>query len=153
MYAAVSSTQLLEMQGDLPSPLEAPKLRRHYFITGGYEYTIPDFPSVVLKPSLFIKTDFVSAQYDVTCLAEYNNIYWGGLSYRVQDAVALIVGFKPSPKMIIGYSYDFTTSAIGRNGRSSGSHEIMFGYCFQVEIPKPPPTRYQNVRHMGRSEY
>lgn len=156
MYAAISSTQLLQMQGDLPSPLEAPKLKRHYFITGGYEYTIPSYPSVVLKPSLFIKTDFASAQYDIACLAEYNNIYWGGLSYRVQDAVALIVGAKPFynsaskelPPLIVGYSYDFTTSAIGRNGRSSGSHEIMLGYCFQVDIPKPPPTGYKNVRFL-----
>ncbi len=156
MYAAISSTQMLQTQGDLPSTLEPPKLKRHYFITGGYEYTLPNNPSIVLKPSILIKTDIASAQYDVSCLAEYNSTYWGGLSYRYQDAVCLIVGaipfangggFKGSENLKVGYSYDFTTSALGRNGRSSGSHEIMIGYCFEIVIERPP-TGYKNPRFL-----
>lgn len=154
MYAAISSTQMLQTQGSLPGTLEPPKLKRHYFITGGYEYALPNNPSIVLKPSILIKTDLASAQYDVTCLAEYNSTYWGGLSYRYQDAVALVVGAIPFANgskelapLTVGYSYDFTTSALGRNGRSSGSHEVMIGYCFTIEIPKIP-TRYKNTRFL-----
>jgi hypothetical protein len=81
---------------------------------------------------------------------------WAGLSYRVQDAVAIIVGAYPfnQPNMSpalqqirIGYSYDITTSALGRSGRSSGSHEIMLGYCFKITTT-PKITRYINTRYL-----
>ena len=123
-------------------------LARHYYITAGYSYDITS--SIALKPSVFIKSDATSTQLDVNLLAELNNKFWGGISYRVTDAVVALVGFKgqtPGGKgsYKIGYSYDVTTSAL--NAQSNGSHEIMLGYCYPV-IPKPKKYSHSNVRNL-----
>ncbi len=148
-YAGIASTQLSEATIEDQVSTSAFALKRHYFIMGGYSFMLPSNPSFVIKPSVLIKTDFAAAQYDVNGLVEYNSRFWGGLSYRVQDAVVIILGFVPVPRTIpglkIGYSYDLTTSPLGAEGRSSGSHEIMLNYCFNIII-KHPTTEYHNSR-------
>ena len=81
-----------------------------------------------------------------SAMAKYNNKFWGGVNYRVQDAVSIIIGMQYR-NLNIGYSYDITTSALGSQGRSSGSHEIMIGYCFKIEIEKPRRS-YKNTRFL-----
>jgi len=157
-YAGISSTQLLQSKMKFVSSGEA-RLKRTYYITGTYHWTIPSAPDWELSPYVFIKTDFASAQYDITAMAKWRNMIWAGLSYRVQDAVAILIGAYPFnqpnskealKQLKIGYSYDITTSALGRSGRSSGSHEIMVGYCFKITTT-PKLTKYLNVRFMGKS--
>lgn len=150
-YVGIASTQMLEQEGNESST--GVELKRHYFINGGYEWVYPNNPSLVFEPSVFIKTDFVSAQYDVSAIAKYNGQFWGGLSYRFQDAVALVLGVRPfltgsMAGLHIGYSYDFTTSDLGRQGRSIGSHEIMLRFCFNIER-QPVFHSYKNTRMLG----
>jgi len=97
-------------------------------------------------PSVLVKTDAASTQFDINALLKYNNQFWGGVSYRQTDAIVAMVGasFKD---INIGYAYDITTSAMGENKRSSGSHEIMLGYCFKIEIERIPQS-YRNVRFL-----
>jgi hypothetical protein len=45
----------------------------------------------------------------------------------------------------IGYSYDLTISNIKQH--SSGSHEIMLGFCYNITPPKKI-TRYKNPRFL-----
>ncbi len=134
-YAGISTTQILQNSSDIKST--SYKLKRHYFLTGGYEYIFPSLPDFVFEPSLLIKTDFASAQYDLSVISKWNNRVWGGLSYRLQDAVSVIIGGYPFTSgtlkdLRIGYSYDITTSKLGRSGRSFGSHEVMIKYCFRI---------------------
>ncbi len=150
-YIGIASTQMLQQEGNLSNT--GVELKRHFFINGGYEWVYPNNPSFVFEPSLFIKTDFVSAQYDISAIAKYNSQFWGGLSYRFQDAVALILGVRPFTTgsmagLHIGYSYDFTTSDLGRSGRSIGSHEIMLRFCFNIERPIVFES-YKNTRMLG----
>ena len=160
-YVGLSSNELIQSKmkwaynssSDIRS--DKSKLKRHYYLTGAYHWAISG-TDWELSPYVFIKTDFASAQYDITAMAKWRNMIWAGLSYRVQDAVAIIIGAYPfnQPNMSpalqqikIGYSYDVTTSALGRSGRSSGSHEIMLGYCFKITTT-PKPTSYKNVRFL-----
>jgi type IX secretion system PorP/SprF family membrane protein len=152
-YVGLASTQMLETQAPIANTGTGVKLKRHYFINGGYEWIYPNNPSLVFEPSLFIKTDFVSAQYDISVIARWNNMFWGGLNYRLQDAIGLVLGVSPFQTgamrgLKIGYSYDFTTSDIGRQGRSSGSHEIMLKYCFKI-VPVHPISLYKNSLLIG----
>ncbi len=153
-YAGLSSSQLI--QGKMNIPNLDSKLKRHYYLVGAYHWVIPNAPDWELSPYLMIKSDFASTQYDITAMCKWRNMVWGGVSYRHQDAVAILVGAYPfnSPSMNpmlanlrIGYSYDITTSALGASGRSSGTHEIMLGYCFKIEIPTHV-TRYINTRFL-----
>ena len=100
-----------------------------------------------IKPSALLKTDNLSYfQADLTCLIDYRNAFWGGLGYRVQDAVYALAGIHWK-KLQVGVSYDFTTSRLGayKFGRSMGSIELYMKFCFKVVVPRKPNTSYGNT--------
>ncbi|MDP4265810.1 MAG: type IX secretion system membrane protein PorP/SprF [Bacteroidota bacterium] len=144
IYFGVSTSQLIQNKATFDNTNI--DLKRHYYVTAGYNYPIPSNPSFEVAPSFFIKSDGTATQFDVNCLVEYNKKFWGGLTYRIQDAVGVLIGMNWQD-FRIGYSYDITTSAIGSNGRSSGSHEIMLGYCFKIKTPESVES-YKNVRFL-----
>lgn len=154
-YAGLSSNQLLESETSFSSHIASPQLKRHYYLTGGYQYQLPNNPQFEIRPSAFVKSDISSTQFDINALMYYNNQFWGGLSYRNTDAVAILLGVAPfansgnkdAESLAIGYSYDVTTSAMGSSGGSTGSHEIMLNYCFKIVITIPPDS-YRNVRFL-----
>lgn len=144
-----STSQLLESSAEFASQSSSgqateARLKRHYYLMGGYEFVWPGNPAFVVEPSLFIKTDFASTQYDVNGMVTYNNKFWGGVTYRVQDAVAMLMGIRIKDLMI-GYSYDLTTSRM--TAGSSGSHEVVLRYCFKLEREKIREG-YRNTRFL-----
>jgi type IX secretion system PorP/SprF family membrane protein len=99
-------------------------LNYHYFLTGGYRFKINHELDFI--PSTMVK--FVMGaplQFDLNARVKYKDLFWGGLSYRRQDAVAIMAGLIISNQVEIGYSYDITTSKLRR--ASWGSHEIIVG--------------------------
>ncbi len=123
---------------------------RVLYLLGGYEYVIPSNPSFRLKPSALIRTaDFSVFQVDLSCLMEYQNFMWGGVSYRFQDAVAFLAGINWN-KMKVGLAYDLTVSKLGtfKSGLSAGTLEAYLRYCFKIVIPPKLPSIYQNTRYL-----
>jgi type IX secretion system PorP/SprF family membrane protein len=125
---------------------------RHYYIMAGYDWDVTNGSrKLVIKPSILAKTDAASTQLDLNAIALYNNLFWGGVSYRVQDAMALLAGIDfgsvdPSLKGLkLGVSYDLTTSSIGDN--SSGSLEFMIRYCMNINKPSKREV-YHSVRFL-----
>ncbi|MCD4698244.1 MAG: type IX secretion system membrane protein PorP/SprF [Bacteroidales bacterium] len=140
-YIAFATTRLSQQRSETLSY----DTKRHYYINGGYEFTFPNNPSFVIEPSILIKSDGVKTQYDIAGLLKYNNKVWGGVSYsaiRVMDPLSALVGVKIKD-VRIGYSYTIPTSKIG----SSGSHEIMVGYCFKINFDKGRRS-YKNTRFL-----
>lgn len=137
LYAGISATQISQAEFSAAAGGASPSLKRHYYIIGGYNY---DFsPSIQIQPSMLIKTDFVSTQYDINARVLYNNMVWGGLSYRSQDAVVVMAGVSLfGGNGDAGIAYDVTTSSLGSGGRSSGSFELFLRYCFKIVIPHYP---------------
>ena len=119
-------------------------ISRHYYLTGGYNVQLPN-PSLELLPSFFAYSDGKVLQFNITSLVRYNKKVWGGVSYRAGDALAGIVGFELYNGIRIGYSYDFPLSDIRKN--SSGSHEFMVNYCFDLSLGKSP-MRYKSIRFL-----
>lgn len=118
---------------------------RHYYIVAGYEYAFSDFK---LMPNILAKTDAVTAIVDVNLLLMYKNMVWAGATYRLQDAIAPMIGYQHAIKkgmLRIGYSYDITTSEL--KNYSNGSHEIMLNYCFTIDR-QPPITKFKNPRFL-----
>jgi type IX secretion system PorP/SprF family membrane protein len=143
-YVAFSSTQILETE---KSSGEAEgvafyKNKRHYYLTGGHDITLPAFQGYVFTPSVFLKSDMNTFQADINLMARYNNKIWGGLSYRISDAISLMIGMAYKD-LEIGYSYDIPTSQIA----ATGSHEIMARYRFKLERDKTR-TGYRNTRYL-----
>jgi type IX secretion system PorP/SprF family membrane protein len=110
---------------------------KHFWITAGYEYGLG--PDLKLRPSILAKSDAASTQLDINVNVLYKDMIWGGVSYRVSDAIAPMVGYQNNDvgggSLRIGYAYDVTTSQI--KGYSNGSHDIMVNYCFSLDKPKP----------------
>jgi type IX secretion system PorP/SprF family membrane protein len=113
------------------------------YLTGGYNWIYPADTKYVIKPSTLLKTDFTTFQLDVSTRVEYDNKYWGGLSYRVQDAIVVLAGINISGGLSIGYSYDLPTSKIITV--SSGSHEVMLVYSFEY-IFGNKASKYKSIR-------
>ncbi|MCO4807089.1 type IX secretion system membrane protein PorP/SprF [Salibacteraceae bacterium] len=123
-------------------------MARHYYLMGGYDFELPNYNLIVLKPSVMVKTDLSSAQFDLNLIAEWNNFLWGGASYRFTDAATLLGGINyglPKGNIRVGYAYDITTSRI-RTG-SNGSHEFFVQYCLKLKTP-PPVQKHKTVRFL-----
>ncbi|MCR4658978.1 MAG: PorP/SprF family type IX secretion system membrane protein [Bacteroidales bacterium] len=131
------------------------KNARNFYFMGGYDYTFPYNPAIKIKPSALVKTsDFAAWQADVACLVDYRNLFWAGASYRVTDAVALLVGANVEVPEVgqfqVGAAYDLVTSRLGtyKPGRSFGSIELYLKFSFKVIVPKKPPSSYGNTRYL-----
>ena len=117
---------------------------RSFLFMGGYNYSLWEKP-IVLKPSFMIKKSEAIWQYDLNFLVLYRERFWGGLSYRYQDAVVVMAGLELLNGLKFGYSYDIGVSSVA--GKSNGSHEINIGYLFDLDIGKRN-NRYKNVRFL-----
>ena len=145
-YVGLSVKNLLGAKSD---QLNVQNNRTLYLI-GGYEYTFPYNPSLKLKPSALVKTaNFSVFQGEVACLVDYENIFWGGLGYRIGDAFTFLAGVNFLKVMQFGVAYDLTSSKIGfGNGRSVGSIEFYLNVAFQFNPHKKPPTVSGNTLYL-----
>ena len=143
-YAGLSSTRLLETKDILNATGGSANAQirgqRHYYFMGGYNLDLEN--GIVLQPAAMVKTDLVTTQLDINAAATYNNQIWGGVTYRVYDALAVMGGYQITKDLRATYSYDLTTSSLANS--SSGSHEIMMSYCFTIEIPPKEKGSYRN---------
>ena len=117
---------------------------RTFFLTGGYNYAFWEIP-VVLQPSFLLKSSGNIVQFDLNVNAVARDRYWGGLSYRFQDALVLLGGIELTNGVRIGYSYDLTISRLAKV--SGGSHEVVVGYTFDLNLEKRE-KRYKSVRFL-----
>lgn len=144
-YASLSVKNLL---GSHSEKLHYENARTLYLM-GGYEYTIPYNPSFKLKPSVLIKTaDFSVFQAEGALLLDYENIFWGGLGYRIGDAFTFLAGVHWGWARI-GVAYDLTTSKLGtmKTGRSYGTLELFLNGSFRIVKEKEKPTVSRNTRY------
>ena len=70
--------------------------------------------------------------------------FWGGISYRMNDAVALLLGMELFNGLKLGYSFDLVTSSIGYYGFSS--HEIFISYS--VNLERNRNQKYKSIRFL-----
>lgn len=138
-YAGLSSVKLLETKSEKLKWQD----KRHYFILAGYEWTVPAYPSFRILPSAILKTELSTFQLDATALVEYNYMFWGGMNFRIHDAVSVMGGLTLGGfKLGMAYDIPISTMAV----KSYGSFELFVRYCFKVENQPKPPTSYRNTR-------
>lgn len=141
-YLGVSVVDMLQSSGkDLGNALKY-TLDRAIYVTGGYNYTLPFNPAFEIKPSFLAKIGQGSSQYDFSTLLEYKDKFWGGVSYRLQESIVVLVGMTWK-NFRIGYSYDINTMGYGLGS----THEITAGYCFKLELDKFRKS-YRNTRFL-----
>ena len=115
---------------------------RSFNFMGGYNIQLKN-PLIELQPSVFLLTDMQSFHTDITARLEYNKMFNGGISYRVNESVGIMFGVKIG-RIQAGYAYDFPTTALGR--ASSGSHELCVKYSLRLKKTKTGKNRHKSVR-------
>ena len=123
-FVGFSISNLLQTSvkiGGNPIDFETP---RHYWLMGAYRFRLSDM--LELEPGTLLRTtenwdhlgDFTVKLY----VAEQ---FWGGLSYRTNKSMILLVGVKLDG-LHFGYSFDWAFSEIGHF--NYGSHEVVLAY-------------------------
>jgi len=109
---------------------------------GGKTYNFNDEGNSKIDAQVLLRTDLIKYSFDINMRYFYtvnNNELYGGLTYRNSDAIGVLLGFSPTRKFTIGYSYDITINKLASVSR--GSHEIVLKYCFSIKTPKPTISR------------
>ncbi|NLD63223.1 MAG: type IX secretion system membrane protein PorP/SprF, partial [Bacteroidales bacterium] len=103
-YAGISVTHL--NQPKVKYSETATYVSRQYYLTAGYYFRLPN-PAFELIPSVFIVNDGATTQYLATGMVRYNKKIWGGVSYRISDAITGFAGIELYNGLKVGYGYDF----------------------------------------------
>ena len=81
---------------------------------------------------------------DVNTNIIYDDRFWGGLSFRMNDAVALLLGLEMFNGLNLGYSFDLVTSSIGYYGFAS--HEFFISYS--IDLERDRNKKYKSIRFL-----
>ena len=126
-------TEYIEKKGQIATSISK---RQHAFLTGGYVFDVNyDWQ---FKPSFMLKAaPGAPLSVDLSANFLYDETYEVGASYRWGDSFSMVMGARVTDNLRIGYSYDFTTSAL--TGFNSGTHEliIMFDIVTAYDIISP----------------
>jgi len=103
------------------------KLEDHYYVHGGYRFNVNE--DIQIEPAVLVKyVQAAPVQADLMARVTYKNQIWLGGAYRTADAASAMIGYLFRENLMIGYSYDFTTSNL--KNYSSGTHELLIGVRF-----------------------
>lgn len=121
--------------------LSAQKSNTYYFLAGG---NIPVSRTLyIVQPSLLVRAAKGHTQVEATLRATYNQRFWGGASYRYDDAVVLMAGVDIQ-HFRLGYAYDIGISGLAKE--SHGSHEILASYFLKLDMGKKKARPSKSIR-------
>lgn len=114
--------------------------RMNIYLIGGYVMDLnEDFK---LKPTVLLKAvKGAPIALDLTANISYKNKLRFGLAYRYDVAISGLLGFQLTDGILVGYSYDHTTTEL--QNYNSGSHEFLLRFeLSKVEKKKTVNPRF-----------
>ncbi|HSV89314.1 MAG TPA: PorP/SprF family type IX secretion system membrane protein, partial [Bacteroidales bacterium] len=73
---------------------------RHYYLYGLYRFRNIAY-NLDLEPYIVVKSNLRSTQFDLNLLAYYDERFWGGMSFRLGDALTAMLGYAITPQIRI----------------------------------------------------
>ncbi len=140
LYVGVSVPQLFQSEIRFRDVVNTgiSRLKPHVYALAGYKYKFAgDF---MVEPTVLVK--FVNpapVKIDAGVRLSYQNKVWIGANYRTNDAITGLIGYLYNNWLMIGYSYDYTTTSLQRY--TTGTHELMLGLRFS----KPQSTYKDDI--------
>jgi type IX secretion system PorP/SprF family membrane protein len=127
-YVGLSLAQLLNNKIEIFENKDGfNRLKTHFYLTGGYRFEIDR--DWMIEPSVIMKgTAPKEFGFDLTTKVEWQKMVWGAVSYRMHEAVAIILGYSYDETLYFGYSYDIGITDLRKY--NTGTHELMIGYRF-----------------------
>lgn len=114
---------------------------RYYNLSVGYNISL--FHSLEIQPMIWVQTDFGDAQAVATLRLEYNKMFSGGASWKMDDGYLFFAG-TVIRGVTVGYAYGLHTAGPGQN--SKGSHEFCLRYNFPLDYFKPKRQPHKSIR-------
>jgi type IX secretion system PorP/SprF family membrane protein len=131
MFAGFSIPTILTHAELFSGNLEQLKTPRYYYLNAGMKFPMDRAERMVFQPSFLIRAqEGTPLSADVNLNVVFDQIISIGTSYRSGDGAVLLLNYKLSEKIYVGYSYDWTTSDIRRFSR--GSHELMINFRTRI---------------------
>ena len=147
VYFGIASTHLLEPVLRYAEKEEAKyKLKRHYYATAGVTLPMSN-PAWEVAPSVMVNSDGTASQFTANMNIMYNKKIWGGVGYRLNDAVIAMIGVDLFNGVKIGYAFDYTYTSLRNYVSAGGSHEVMASYCFNL-VKNRTVKKYKSVRFL-----
>ncbi|MDO7173257.1 type IX secretion system membrane protein PorP/SprF [Mariniflexile sp. AS56] len=141
VYFGLSTPRVLNTDENKTDGYEALE-RLSYYFTGGVVVDLSK--SIKLKPAFLVKaTNGAPISYDLTANFLFNEKFWLGGSYRINEktaAIGGIVDFQISRQLRVGYAYEKPISDIA--SYTTGSHELLLIYEFKFLSSKLKSPRY-----------
>ena len=96
-------------------------------------YLVDIHPDWMLKPALMYRQFADWNDFELSASVLYKDLFWGGISYRLKNAVILFADVKVAEFLRVGYSYDFSANGIAN--MNNDTHE------FRIELIIPRKKR------------
>jgi len=129
-FLGLSFAHLLESEFDWGTEQTRSPLENHLYFTAGYDYEFTY--DITLTPSVLVKSDLNSYQFELGVIGTYREKFWGGLSFRQSEAAVAMLGYSlfKDNSLKIGYAFDYIV--IAQEAKQFSSHEVMLNYSLPV---------------------
>ena len=134
-FGGVAVNHLLQPSFDFSIDNLDNNLEPSFNFYGGYNYQVS--PSILLTPSVFVRSEFNTLSFDLGALATYKDSMWGGLSYRLEEAVVLILGYSFLKDKSLRFAYSFDLVVQSQEAKEPTSHEITLRKTLSFTPPGP----------------
>lgn len=132
-FVGISATQLLNTKVKLDGEIFTDNIFPvNFFFTTGYKNYISEM--VQVEPSFVMKlTPNQPIEYHINTKLYFNDAFWLGGSYRVDESVMALVGFNVY-EYHFGYAYQHYFGKLA--AFNHGTHEFMVGFNFESNRPR-----------------
>lgn len=131
-YAGVGFNHLTKATFDFGINEARGALENHMNFTAGYFYDA-NF-DLQINPTVLVKTDFNEFSFDVGVIATLRNTMWGGLSFRNQEAVNLLLGYSLLKDKSLKLSTAIDFIVVDSQAKENFSLEVMLIYELPVNV-------------------
>lgn len=141
-FAGLSSKQLLQNEygiSKVNGKNTYTRLLRHFYGLAGTAIPIDD--GIIFRPSVlakFVKNAPLQADFNASVV--FKELFWIGMSYRTEKALIFLTEFRLSPKLRVGYSFDYYLNELQPHNK--GSHEIRLGLDLELFQLRELTPRY-----------
>jgi type IX secretion system PorP/SprF family membrane protein len=124
-YVGLSIPTIINNRWNILDPTFKATQKRHYFLSAGHIFDLT--PHLKLKPNILFRwVEGGPFQYDLNANLLIHEALWVGVSYRMKDAVDVLLEYNINKHLTVGYSYGYPVSKLA--AYQSGTHEFMINY-------------------------
>lgn len=113
--------------------------RYEYFVTGGGRFGLTG--DINIEPSaMVVLSSALKPVITINCVGEFRNTFKGGVGFRSNDAIIILLGYNVNRQLALVYCYDINIGKMSKY--TSGSHEINLQYKFGYTVNTSSPRHF-----------